>query len=102
MTNYLVFLSVEPFYVKCVHEKEALEIATEYQDVTICIATSDSHITVKKPKLTMAFHSECDVHLDDYLGERLLDQLRDVKVDESEVLGVSSGGYLTERKVRGE
>lgn len=98
MTKYLVLLKSDPFYVKCLDEKEALEVATEYKDILICVAASNSHITVKKPEMTMSFNSECDIPLDDYLGERLIDELREVEISHQEVLGKDSVGYLTQNK----
>ena len=98
MTNYLVLLKEDPFYIKCLDEKEALQIATEHHEHLICVATSNSHITVKKPEMAMSFQAECDIPLDDYLGERLIEELRETKVSHEEVLGQDSVGYLTEQK----
>ena len=98
MTRFLVLLTEEPHYIKCLDEKEALQVATENQEILICIATSSSHISVKIPKLAMAFENEHEEILDDYLGEKLIDELREIEVDVTSVLGNDSDGYITEHK----
>lgn len=74
--RFLVLLKTEPFYIRCLTERDALHEAERRKDDVLAIARSESEIILRTPRLRMVFEEDKEIHLDkqeSYMVEKHFD-----------------------------